>query len=222
MELKNTHVPNSPQWLRGLVNLRGSLVPVIDLGIVFNIRDKTGHNVIILSIKGRIIGILVDSIGTIMDIREDELEKPPSTISKHEARYISGIKRLEKGLLVHLSPENLIGMGGKTSSYQEKRQHVRKALDMLAVYTIAYDNMDLQWQPCRVLDISIGGARLLVNEHLNIGTDINVRIKDDIELEGIVVSSNKSEDKLGEYVGIKFKTPPDVVGERIKKFMRDK
>lgn len=120
-ELKNTYVPNSPAWLTGLVNLRGSLVPVLDLGIAFNIKDKADrdHNVIILSIRNRIIGILVDAIGTIMDINDEELEKPPSTISTENIKYISGVKRLENGLLVHLVPESLIDLRNKPRSDME-------------------------------------------------------------------------------------------------------
>ena len=86
-ELKNTYVPNSPAMLKGLVNLRGSLVPVLDLGVIFNIKNKETY-VIILSLKNRIIGIFADSIGRIVEIKDNELEKVPSTISKEEAKYI--------------------------------------------------------------------------------------------------------------------------------------
>lgn len=218
-ELKNTYVPNSRAWLKGLVNLRGSLVPVIDLGIVFNIRDRAvqGHNVMVLSIKGRIIGILVDSIGTIMDIRDDELEKPPATISKEEMKFISGIKRLDDALLVHLTPEHLINMNEKSQSYREKRKHTRKTVDILAAYTLAYDGADFHWHPCVVTDISLGGIKLHINGHLNIGTNINVKIKDGIELDGMVVFSKSAEDKSSEHVGVKFNKPP----EEIEKLMRD-
>lgn len=106
-ELKNTYVPNSPEMLKGLVNLRGSLVPVLDLGVIFNIKNKK-TNVIILSLKNRIIGICVDSIGRIVEIKDSELEKAPSTIPKEEAKYISGVKRHKDKLLIHIEPESLL------------------------------------------------------------------------------------------------------------------
>jgi len=195
---------------------------VIDLGRIFSIKDNAdkGHDVMILSVKGRIIGILVDSIGTIMDIRDDELEMPPSTILKDERKYISGVKRLENELLVHLMPENLIGMGKKTPNYMERRKHTRKAVDILAVYSIAYDESGFKWQPCRILDVSLGGTRLLVDEHLNIGTDIKIRIKDDMELEGMVISSVLAENKSGEYVGIRFNEHYDSIEQKIKELVR--
>lgn len=106
-ELKNTYVPNSPEMLKGLVNLRGSLVPVLDLGVIFNIKNKK-TNVIILSLKNRIIGICVDSIGRIVEIKDSELEKAPSTIPKEEAKYISGVIRHKDKLLIHIEPESLL------------------------------------------------------------------------------------------------------------------
>ncbi len=109
-ELKNTHVPNGPPQLRGLVNLRGSLVPVLDLGITLNINgaEDTNLNVIILFIKGRTIGVLVGPIGNILDIQDGELEKPPSSTTGIESKYISGVKRFKDRLLVHLEPEHLL------------------------------------------------------------------------------------------------------------------
>ncbi len=108
-ELKNTHVPNAPAQLRGLVNLRGSLVPVLDLGITLNINgaEDKNLNVIILFIKGRTIGVLVGPIGNILDIQDGELEKPPSSTTGIESKYISGVKRFKDRLLVHLEPEHL-------------------------------------------------------------------------------------------------------------------
>ncbi len=109
-ELKNTYVPNAPAQLRGIVNLRGSLVPVLDLGITLNINgaEDENLNVIILSIKGRTIGVLVGPIGNILDIQDGELESPPSSTAGIESKYISGVKRFKDRLLVHLEPEILL------------------------------------------------------------------------------------------------------------------
>ncbi len=111
-DLKNTYVPNAPTELRGLVNLRGSLVPVLDLGVTLNINgaEDKDLNVIILSITGRIIGVLVGPIGNILDIQEGELESPPSSTVGVESKYVSGVKRFEDKLLVHLEPEQLINV----------------------------------------------------------------------------------------------------------------
>ncbi|MEW6601552.1 MAG: chemotaxis protein CheW [Nitrospirota bacterium] len=221
-ELKNTYVPNSPAWLTGLVNLRGSLVPVIDLGIAFNIKDKADreHNVIILSISNRIIGILVDVIGTIMDINDEELEKPPSTISQENIKYISGVKRLENGLLVHLVPESLIDLRDRQRSSVEKRMFTRKETDISGHYCLSADNEgNAAWLPCRVLDVSLGGMKIMMESHLNIGTSVIISIQEGKELEGMIVWSKSIQEQEGFYTGVKFTDPPDVVNEKIRKIM---
>lgn len=220
-DLKNTYVPNSPQWLKGLVNLRGNLIPVVDLGIAFNIHEKAdnGHKVIILSIGYRKIGVLVDSIGTIIDIDNNELERPPSTISKVETQYIAGVKRLENALLVHLLPENIINIGDGGSKDIEKRKYQRKTVDILASYAILSGASKTEWRPCRIMDISIGGVKILSKEHINMGTEVSIMVADDLELGGIVVWSVKSHDKTGNYCGIKFKEMPELVGEKIKELL---
>ncbi len=111
-DLKNTYVPNAPAHLRGLVNLRGSLVPVLDLGVTLNINGAEDKelNVIILSINDRTIGALVGPIGNILEIREGELESPPSSTAGMESKYVSGVKRFKDKLLVHLEPERLINV----------------------------------------------------------------------------------------------------------------
>lgn len=208
--------------MTGLVNLRGSLVPVIDLGIAFDIKDRVGkeHNVIILSIKNRIIGILVNAIGTIMDINEEELEKPPSTLSKENMKYIAGVKRLENGLLIHLIPENLTGFREGPRSDIEKRRFTRKETDISAYYCALGDcDPDAQWQPCRVLDVSIGGMKMMMNERLNMGTGVTVNIQEGKELEGIIVWARSLTDQAGFYTGVKFKESPDVINEKLHKIM---
>lgn len=117
-ELKNTYVPNSPRLVKGIVNLRGSLVPVLDLGLAFKIESK-GINVMILSVKNRVIGILVDAIGSIMDFNEDELDKEPFISSEEKAKYVSGIKRLKDKLLIHLDPETFLRINNTLKTNEE-------------------------------------------------------------------------------------------------------
>lgn len=110
-DLKNTYVPNSPAMLKGLVNLRGNLVPLLDLGVIFNIKNE-GANVIILSLKGRTIGVFTGSIEEIVNVNNSELKSPPSTTSKEEIKYISGIKCLNDKMVVILEPKNLLETNG--------------------------------------------------------------------------------------------------------------
>ena len=215
-ELKNTYVHNSPAMLKGLVNLRGSLIPVLDLGVPFNIENK-GINVIMITLKDRIIGILVGPIGIIMEIEDSELEKVPSTIPQEEAKYISGIKRLEDKLLVHLKPESFLEIREERKG-SERRRIPRRETDIAATYAIATGVGDLLFQPCRVLDISSGGFRLFVQEDLNIGLDIKVKFGDGNEFDGIVIWSKSTRimEEDGFCSGIEFKESPEIVESKIK------
>ena len=215
-ELKNTYVPNSHAMLKGLVNLRGSLVPVLDLGKTFNIENK-GINVIILSLEGRLIGILVGPIGKIIEIKDGELGKVPSTIPKEEAKYISGIKRLEDKLLVHLKPESFLRIREEQKG-PERRRHVRKDTDVAAKYAITVGMADLVFQPCRILDISAGGLRMFAHEKLDMGLDIKVKFNDGNVFDSVVMWSKptKTIDGYDCCSGIKFKDPPGIVEGNIK------
>ncbi len=215
-ELKNTYVHNSPAMLKGLVNLRGSLIPVLDLGIPFNIENK-GINVIMITLKDRIIGILVGPIGIIMEIEDGELEKVPSTIPQEEAKYISGIKRLEDKLLVHLKPESFLEISGERKG-SERRGLPRRETDIAATYAIATGVGDLLFQPCRVLDVSPGGFKLFVQEDLNIGLNIKIKFKDGNEFDGTVIwsKSTKTMEEDGYCSGIKFEESPEIVESKIK------
>lgn len=123
-DLKSTYVPNAPVQLKGLVNLRGNLVPILDLSVILNINDAEDKhlNVIMLAVKGRTIGILVGPIGNILDIRDGELEKPPSSTTGTESKYISGLKRFKDRLLIHLEPDHLLKVNPKSSNLKSKFQ----------------------------------------------------------------------------------------------------
>ncbi len=205
-ELKNTYVPNAPAQLRGLVNLRGSLVPVIDLGVALNINssEDKDHNVIILFINSRTIGLLVGPIENILDINEGELEKPPSSASGTESRHISGVKRFKDRLLVHLEPEHLLKVNRKEEGI-EKRKHHRQHSDLSITYAIEADGEDPEFQPCRVLDISRSGLKLSAQEQLRMGQEINIKFDEENVFRGMVVWSKKINEENSYNTGIKLR-----------------
>ncbi len=205
-ELKNTYVPNAPSHLRGLVNLRGDLVPVLDLSVTLNINgtDDKDHNVIILSIKGRTVGLLVNSIENILDIRDGELEKPPSSTVETGSRYISGVKRFKDRLLVHLEPEHLLKTN-RDVGVVENRKHHRHQTDISIWYAIGIDSKDLEYHLCKVLDISKSGIKLFTQEQLKMGQEISVKFNEENIFSGMVVWSKKINKKNNYNSGIKFR-----------------
>lgn len=104
-----TDVPASRDFVRGLLNLRGQIITVIDLGVRLGrmpriITDES-HNIIL---KVDNAGFLVDSIGDVLSINEDEIDQPPCNMSGIEGRFISGVVKMPDGLIIILSTNDLL------------------------------------------------------------------------------------------------------------------
>ncbi len=106
-----TAVPNSPDFIEGVINLRGSIIPVIDLRKRLNllkIKDKENKEkediwIIILDVEGRTTGFIVDMVTEVLKIQEDSIESPPEIVSAGlKSQYIRGVCKIDKRLLILL------------------------------------------------------------------------------------------------------------------------
>jgi purine-binding chemotaxis protein CheW len=103
-----TAVPNAPDFIEGIINLRGSIVPIIDLRKRLGLYE--GGNVtnediwiLILNIEGRTTGFIVDSVTQVLKIDENTLEPPPDiVVARLESQYIRGVCKLDEDLLILL------------------------------------------------------------------------------------------------------------------------
>ena len=104
-----TPVPRAPEHVRGLVNLRGQILTVFDLGARLGLGarliGRDTHNVIL---KSDAVGLLVDAIGEVIQTRVEDIEAPPANVGGIEGEFIDGVVKLEKELLVVLSAEKLL------------------------------------------------------------------------------------------------------------------
>ena len=111
--LEITPVPKAPQYVRGLVNLRGETITVFDLGIRLGLvpRDITeaSHHVVL---KSQPVGLLVDSIGDMVQCGEHQVEAPPANVGGIEGKYIEGVVRLNSELLVILNTGKILEYDG--------------------------------------------------------------------------------------------------------------
>ncbi len=100
-----TTVPDSPAFLDGVINLRGKIVPVVDLRKRFNLpcaeRTKTSR-VLITESSGRLVGLLVDSVSEVLKTPPDAVEAPPEMISSVGLEYITGVAKVESRLIILL------------------------------------------------------------------------------------------------------------------------
>lgn len=102
-----TTVPNSPDFIEGIINLRGNIVPVIDLRKRLNIFNKEADYekswILILNVADRVTGFIVDFVTKVMKIDENTVEPPPDiVVAGLESQYIRGVCKLDKGLLILL------------------------------------------------------------------------------------------------------------------------
>lgn len=106
-----TVVPHGPAAVRGVMNLRGEVVTVIDLRVVFGMRrgevTRSSRNIVLTSGEEQ-ISLLVDRIADVVTAREDKIESPPGNLSGIEDRFFSGVHRLENELLLIVDVEEVL------------------------------------------------------------------------------------------------------------------
>jgi len=95
-----TRVPRTPDYVEGVVNLRGSILPIIDtrkrFGMESIVRDNT-NRIIVMNLNGTTVGIIVDSVSEVLRMEEDKVEPPPGIIANTNADYLRGIGKLDGG-----------------------------------------------------------------------------------------------------------------------------
>jgi len=106
-----TKVPNSPPYVEGVINLRGKVIPVIDLRGLFNMESRSHDNhtrIIVIELHGMIIGFVVDEVSEVLRIQSNTVESPPPVVAGIESEYIKGVGKLDDRLLILLDLEKLI------------------------------------------------------------------------------------------------------------------
>ena len=110
-----TNVPNSPMFVEGVINLRGDIVPVIDLRKRLNLfQDEENvvelkNWILILNIGDRVIGFIVDSVTEVLKIEEESIEPPPDIIiAGLENQYIQGVCNINDALLIILEFDRVL------------------------------------------------------------------------------------------------------------------
>ena len=108
-----TPIPNTPAFMKGVVNLRGLIVPIIDLRIKLQLEMVTYDQftvVIILSICGRIVGVVVDSVSDVIALAADEIKEAPQLGAAIKTDYINGLVTLDERMLIIIDIEKLATM----------------------------------------------------------------------------------------------------------------
>ena len=112
-----TRVPNAPAAVRGVINLRGSVVPVVDLALLFNLpATAVTKRTCIVIVEARVddqdlvMGVLADAVSQVMELADDAIEPPPAFGSRVRVEYLVGMGRLDaRKFVLILDIDRLLG-----------------------------------------------------------------------------------------------------------------
>ncbi|MFD1171901.1 chemotaxis protein CheW [Oceanobacillus picturae] len=106
-----TRVPQTADFVKGVINLRGVVTPVIDLRVRFNL-EATEYNestrIIIINLEDMEVGLIVDAANDVMDISEEAIEPPPEVIGTVDVDYIEGVVKMEDRLFILLDLKKVL------------------------------------------------------------------------------------------------------------------
>ena len=109
-----TKVPNSPEYVEGVINLRGRVIPVIDLrcklGMEKKQKDKNTR-IVVIEVKGKTVGFIVDAVKEVIRIPESITEEPPEITSGVNSEYIMAVGKLEDRLLILIDLDKILLTG---------------------------------------------------------------------------------------------------------------
>lgn len=106
-----TEVPRSPQFVEGVINLRGQIVPVIDLRVRFNIERKEYDKktrIIVINVNNKKIGLIVDSVSEVLRISLSDIQDPPAEAVREGVEFIKGIAEINDRLVVILDLKSIL------------------------------------------------------------------------------------------------------------------
>jgi len=112
----STRIANAPGFIKGVVNLRGVIVPIIDLRVKFNLADAAydvSTVTIILNVLGRVVGAVVDSVSDVLALKSEQIKPAPEFNGSIESGFITGIGSVKQGdeerMLILIDIEQLMG-----------------------------------------------------------------------------------------------------------------
>ena len=106
-----TSVPNTPSFIEGIINLRGSIVPIVSIKKRFDLpteEKEEDQRVIIINLGSRQVGFIVDDASQVLTLNEDQIENPPDLITGIDRDYITGIGKTDEKIIILLDLEKIL------------------------------------------------------------------------------------------------------------------
>lgn len=106
-----TRIPDTPDYIKGVINLRGTIVPVVDLRLKFRL-GKAEYDqftvMIILNVARRVVGMVVDGVSDVMQLTAEQIRPAPELGGSLDTRFISGLGTLDNRMLILVDIEKLL------------------------------------------------------------------------------------------------------------------
>jgi purine-binding chemotaxis protein CheW len=108
---KITDVPDMPDFIKGVINLRGKVIPVMDVRTRFNIESREYDDrtcIVVVNINDKAVGLVVDRVSEVVDIPESQVEPPAQIGSGTASRYIQGLGKIDEDVKILLNVDRLL------------------------------------------------------------------------------------------------------------------
>ena len=106
-----TKVPNAPGYVEGVINLRGRVIPVIDLRLKLGMEKKEpdkNTRIVVVEVREKIVGFIVDAVKEVIRIPEEITEEPPDIVTGLNSEYIKAVGKLEDRLLILIDLKKIL------------------------------------------------------------------------------------------------------------------
>ncbi len=106
-----TRLPQTPDYVKGLINLRSSVVPVVDLRVRFGMPEGAATDetrIVVVNVRGKTVGYIVDAVSEVLRIGKDQIAPPP-TVAGLRREYLTGLAKLDSRLLILLDIDKVLG-----------------------------------------------------------------------------------------------------------------
>ena len=107
-----TRVPQTPEYIKGLINLRSTVIPIVDLRLRFELpQEKVSDEtrIMVVNVAGKTIGIIVDAVNEVLRVSQKQIAPPPPTVAGLRREYLTGLVKLDKRLLILLDIDKILG-----------------------------------------------------------------------------------------------------------------
>jgi len=106
-----TTIANAPAFIKGVVNLRGIIVPIVDMRVKFNLAEAAYNEltvVIVLNVAGRVVGMVVDGVSDVVQLVAEQIRPAPDFSSSFDVKYITGLGTVDERMLILVDIEKLM------------------------------------------------------------------------------------------------------------------